>query len=126
MNGEIQMSKVAMRFGEVILTNGPPNLFCGSSLYQTAHPPLSESWRAVAGQFFSNQASGQEPRGIYTSAAHLRWTPALAAGYAASTCMHLVLHTHSSYRAGTTSNAAPSGGRARSHCAGARSWALTA
>jgi Na+/H+ antiporter NhaD/arsenite permease-like protein len=33
-----------------------------------------------------------QARGIYTFAAHLRWTPAIAAGYAASIAVHLLLN----------------------------------
>ena len=33
-----------------------------------------------------------QARGIYTFAAHLRWAPAIAAGYAASIAAHLTLN----------------------------------
>jgi Na+/H+ antiporter NhaD/arsenite permease-like protein len=36
-----------------------------------------------------------QARGIYTFSAHLRWTPAVAAGYAASILVHLALNAHS-------------------------------
>ena len=32
-----------------------------------------------------------QARGIYTFSAHLRWTPAIAAGYAASILAHIAL-----------------------------------
>jgi Na+/H+ antiporter NhaD/arsenite permease-like protein len=33
-----------------------------------------------------------QARGVYTFTAHLRWTPAIAAGYAASILVHIVLN----------------------------------
>ena len=33
-----------------------------------------------------------QARGVYTFSAHLRWTPAVAAGYAASIAAHLLLN----------------------------------
>ena len=33
-----------------------------------------------------------QARGVYTFAAHLRWTPAIALGYAASIVVHMVLN----------------------------------
>ena len=35
-----------------------------------------------------------QARGVYTFSAHLRWTPAIAAGYAASILVHLMLNRH--------------------------------
>ena len=35
-----------------------------------------------------------QARGIYTFSSHLRWAPAVAAGYAASILVHLVLNAH--------------------------------
>ena len=33
-----------------------------------------------------------QARGVYTCASHLRWSPAVAAGYAASIAVHLALN----------------------------------
>jgi Na+/H+ antiporter NhaD/arsenite permease-like protein len=33
-----------------------------------------------------------QARGVYTFASHLRWTPAVAAGYAASILAHMLLN----------------------------------
>src|SRR5215467_2726104 len=80
------------------------NPICSALVFCTMQPdmPLGQ-WllvtltAGVGGSLLSiGSAAGValvgQARGIYTFAAHMRWTPAIAAGYAASIVAHLTLN----------------------------------
>jgi Na+/H+ antiporter NhaD/arsenite permease-like protein len=94
-------ANVLIGIGSAILDNIPlmyavltmqPDMSLGQWLLITLTTGVGGSLLSIgsaAGVALMGQA-----RGVYTFSTHLRWTPAVAAGYAASILVHVVLNAH--------------------------------